>query len=392
MRERTSDCCLASLTVCLLTIGCGSGLGEPRSESADVQAIGNGIVCTKKTIGAQCDDRNSCTVNDRCTAALTCAGTPYSCDDGDACTADACDGAGGCTHTFIGPDCDDGNPCTADACDGEGGCIHTPLTGTACDDGNACTSNDVCQSGVCVAGTPYRCDTENPCTVSACDGNGACTAPVPVQDGTACDDGRACTFSDVCQAGLCTGTQYKCKTGNQCMISSCDGKGGCATPIPVNGGACDDGNACTSFDSCQEGVCVGGPPPPELCNDGIDNDCNGLIDGDDAACQGACVPTSATEDCNTPEDDDCDGLVNGDDQDDCINCFANPCGSGSICGGVWCVSSCHDGYRDSDESDVDCGGGCPHCANGKSCWGDYDCQSNNCVYSTPRAFQGVCMP
>ena len=67
-----------------------------------MKAIGNGIVCTKKTIGAQCDDRNSCTVNDRCTAALTCAGTPYSCDDGDACTADACDGAGGCNRLRCG--------------------------------------------------------------------------------------------------------------------------------------------------------------------------------------------------------------------------------------------------------------------------------------------------
>jgi len=175
------------------------------------------------------------------------------------------------------------------------------------------------------------------------------------------------------------------------MVSSCDGNGGCTTPIPLDWGTCDDGNACTSPDFCQAGVCVG-QPAREICNDGIDNDCNGLVDADDPACQGACIPTSTHEDCRTPEDDDCDGLVNGDDTDDCVSCFFAPCGSGSICDGVWCVSSCHDGYRDSDESDVDCGGGCPPCANGKACFGSYDCVSNNCVYSQPSGFQGTCMP
>ena len=65
--------------------------------------------------------------------------------------------------------------------------------------------------------------------------------------------------------------------------------------------------------------------------------------------------------------------------------------AGAICSGVCCVSSCPDGYRDSDESDVDCGGGCPiKCADGKACWGDWDCQSNHCLYSG--GFQGTCVP
>jgi hypothetical protein len=104
-----------------------------------------------------------------------------------------------------------------------------------------------------------------------------------------------------------------------------------------------------------------------------------------------CTPTQAFEDCYTPEDDDCDGLLNGDDYYDCVDCNANPCGSGTICDGQFCVSSCTDGFRDSDESDVDCGGGCPKCANGKACWGSYDCLSNKCVYA-PGDFQGICRP
>jgi hypothetical protein len=117
----------------------------------------------------------------------------------------------------------------------------------------------------------------------------------------------------------------------------------------------------------------------EYCNDPSEPNCV------------TCTPTSAHEDCHTPEDDDSDGLVNHDDYLDCIDCFANPCGGGTICDGMYCVSSCTDGYKDSDESDVDCGGGCPKCANGKSCWGSYDCLSDKCVYA-PGAFQGICKP
>ena len=65
------------------------------------------------------------------------------CDDGDACTTDACDG-GACTHTPM--DCDDSVACTDDACDG-GDCTHTLMD---CDDGLACT-DDACDAGACVS-------------------------------------------------------------------------------------------------------------------------------------------------------------------------------------------------------------------------------------------------
>ena len=113
-----------------------------------------------------------------------------------------------------------------------------------------------------------------------------------------------------------------------------------------------------------------------------------------ASATGGCVPNSGGEVCDNGLDDDCNGLIDASDPacGELVNCFANPCGSGSICDGVYCVSSCHDGYRDSDESDVDCGGGCGStCQVSQSCWGNWDCASNNCVYS-PGAFQGVCQP
>jgi hypothetical protein len=48
--------------------------------------------------------------------------------------------------------CNDGNACTADACDGTANCVHTPLAGTACSDGNACTQGDQCMAGACAGG------------------------------------------------------------------------------------------------------------------------------------------------------------------------------------------------------------------------------------------------
>jgi len=116
-------------------------------------------------------------------------------------------------------------------------------------------------------------------------------------------------------------------------------------------------------DASNTATAIGGcAAAGEVCDNGIDDDCDGTIDQDDF---------------------DCNGLV---------DCNANECGSGTICDGQYCVSSCHDGFRDSDESDVDCGGGCgATCQVTQHCWGSYDCSSNNCVYQ-PGASLGVCQP
>ncbi len=50
-----------------------------------------------------CDDGNACTGVERCVGHACVAGTPLGCNDGDVCTADACDPAAGCVHT---PSCE----------------------------------------------------------------------------------------------------------------------------------------------------------------------------------------------------------------------------------------------------------------------------------------------
>jgi len=163
---------------------------------------------------------------------------------------------------------DDGDPCTQDACE-EGKCSHSATTGGACDDGNPCTAKDVCDTGLCT-GTPYACDDSLACTADSCDGKGGCLhVPVPdycvidgacieamtyqpgshqcsrckpavdsanwtpVADGLACDDGDACTLLDSCQQGVCKSSQSKaCDDGLPCTTDACDpGSGKCTNQV-----------------------------------------------------------------------------------------------------------------------------------------------------------------
>ncbi len=101
---------------------------------------------------------------------------------------------------------------------------------------------------------------------------------------------------------------------------------------------------------------------------------------------GACVPTSSTEICDNGLDDDCDGLIDASDPD-CPLVQDCPCGGGYICGyDGFCYPSCHDGWADGDETDVDCGGpSCSaRCGVGQTCAVNADCASGICA--------GVCQP
>ena len=306
--------------VCVVNAGsvviCPTGDDSPCSKNKCVATSG---LCVQTAVmdGTDCNDGTLCTLSDVCKAGV-CGGKALTCEDGNACTADACDPAQGCTHAAIPGVCDDDDACTTaevctdgtcgggvktdcsddavctdDLCNAKTGCSHVNNS-AACDDANPCTSGEACSGGSCGGGksvcmcqknldckpfedgdacngtlvcsgntcvvdaaTVVTCSSaaDTACTQAACDpASGSCT-PTFVQGGTACDDGSACTTGDACAGGVCTGKTLDCSDANQCTTDSCDVSKGCL--YAKGSGACDDGQTCTTGDSCSDGVCKG---------------------------------------------------------------------------------------------------------------------------------------
>ena len=118
-----------------------------------------------------------------------------------------------------------------------------------------------------------------------CDSGSCCSSTCQIElDGTPCDDGDICTDGDECISGTCTGGDpLTCNDSNPCTTDSCTPFVGCASiPVPdgtSTGNICGVG-ACQSNAVCLDGAenCTPGFPTPEICNDGIDNDCDGITD------------------------------------------------------------------------------------------------------------------
>jgi hypothetical protein len=159
-----------------------------------------------------------------------------------------------------------------------GACQYPFVEGASCDDGNACTVGDTCHNNAC-QGTPKVCDTP-PNAVCASstnlisyDASGACQAGLCVymQHNTACGTGGcrndACTM-DVCGSINCNTPPSACYAAmGSCSNGSC-------TYAFADGVTCDDGDACTTQDSCASGLCQGIPkqclaPPANTCADAM---------------------------------------------------------------------------------------------------------------------------
>ena len=82
-------------------------------------------------------------------------------------------------------------------------------------------------------------------------------------DGTPCDnDNNLCTL-DTCQNGVCRGGPQKtCPASTDpCKVNVCNpATGDCVTQNAPNGTVCEDGNLCTVGDTCQSGRCQAGSP------------------------------------------------------------------------------------------------------------------------------------
>ncbi len=162
--------------------------------------------------------------------------------------------------------CDDGVDCTQDICADDGRCVNVPNP-TACDDEVYCNGVEQCDARRgCIAGTPIACNDNYTCTIDRCDEETKTCQHTPRDfDGDGDPDIR-------CRGPAC-------------------GDAGVAEPdtgVPTScwrGGDCDDTNPRVNSRL------------PEICGDGIDNNCNGAID---AAEPGGC---------RRPPHDNCDDAL-----------------------------------------------------------------------------------
>jgi hypothetical protein len=156
-------------------------------------------------------------------------------------------------------------------------------------------------------------------------------------------DGAVCAADTDCRSGTCTNGQCAAGRGKTCGVGRPN--------------ICADGDACQQDHDCTSDYCSGkcDVPPAGVHEDGWRNggetgvDCGGSIK-ESKPCGGGEACTS---------DDDCMGLCNADKRCD--------------------APSATDGKKNSDESDIDCGGpSAPKCAVGKVCRTNDDCELLAC--------------
>ena len=333
--------------ICTVDDTCGNGTCQPGA----AQECDDANPCTKDTCDAvegclfeaiegDCEDGSACTTGDTCVEGTCTAGESITCDDENPCTSDSCDPIDGCVfanNTLACDDnnactaddvctegtcsgielvCDDKNDCTDDSCDVEIGCVFAP-NNAPCDDGSLCTVEDTCGDGACQPGEPLNCDDEKVCTSDTCIPAIGC---VQVNNNNSCEDGNACTTKDKCDGGICKGgPALLCDDLNDCTVDSCNPEAGCVASALPNGGGCDDGNDCTNSDECKNGECIGVGLQCDDDNPCTDNKCVVGI---------GCLYPSNTAPCDDENictlDDICkNGQCGGTSQLDCDD--SNPC-------------------------------------------------------------------
>ena len=220
-------------------------------------------VCTAVTTDGDVDCDKTKVVEVACPGLAPCdqyAVDGFLCDDGNSCTANACDNAlavggscglannGSCcttTNLPLGDSCPDAAP--PGVCNGAGSCYSIDCNAQSdpdgsCDDGNACTVN-TCNAPPATG-----------CTTAPAPAGGACDAGAGASSG-ACDGAGAC--QDICTFNpACPDDAVGVPDDSVCTAATCDPSDGTCGQTPANnGGACDLSGPGSANGTCGGGVC-----------------------------------------------------------------------------------------------------------------------------------------
>ncbi|HEY3450527.1 MAG TPA: hypothetical protein VGK67_29495 [Myxococcales bacterium] len=312
-----------------------------------------------------CPDGTVCD-QDKCTE-VRCVGV--TCPSGKACVAGLCQTGSGCPADG----CPNGQTCLAGACRDsscpgaacrldqycvDGACVTAACAGVSCPADQICVGGDCvsasCGAATCAAG--QVCDqASETCVDSICEQVGCAPGEICLGGQCVTEDcpGVHCPAGEACIGGRCQDTRCLgvfCPAGKYCSAGSCDNA--CAATETACGDgidedcdglvdcadsdcdaqACNDGDACTSNDSCSGGLCIGPtvktcPAPADDCHVGS-GQCKPATGKCEYATRSAgatCVPTAAPAACN---DYRCNGAA-------VCTGTASPtdteCGTGKVC-------------------------------------------------------------
>jgi hypothetical protein len=268
--------------------------------------------------------------------------------------------------------CTGNTPPTPEECDGidndcngavDEGCPCAGSETRACGiETGVCTrGQQTCQSsrwGICadqVAPSPEVCDgLDNDCNGKADDGF-ACTRGA---SGVACTTTCGSTGTGAC-TGTCTpplpaDCTPPAETCNG-LDDDCNGKAddGFACVRGASGIACTTTCGSLGTGTCTLACALPAPadctPPAETCN-GLDDDCDGLVDNGSNACGGACPIGPLSVACDSPDDlDDCPddiSVCDGRNAVRCANAGVDQDGDGYSAGAGTCNYDCNDARSD----------------------------------------------
>ena len=230
---------------------------------------------------------------------------------------------------------------------------------TDCDDGLFCNGEETCSSGDCLPG-------QDPCPDETCDENNNLCAPLVCDEDMICEQGEDCNncptdcISGAGEGGVCGNGVCEPSIGEDCLSCAvdCEGKqvGAAKKQYCCGDGAGTNPVDCTDPRCTSEGFECGDAPLPYCCGDllcegdedsfNCEIDCGSPPTCGDGFCDAGEDQCSCPIDCETPPsnetncsdglDNDCDGLIDRDDED--CECFLKRemCTLDSECCSNWC--------------------------------------------------------